>query len=151
MSKAELPHEAETAATAARDPEDFYGGALRRIRNIMLVLAAPVAVLAGWRYGVRFGLGFALGAGIAYVNFLWLQRGVTTLGEQITQPGARITSRGVVLRFLLRYVLIAAAAYVIVKSSPGSLYGLFAGLFLPVAAILCEALYETAVALRRGV
>ena len=47
-----------------------------------------------------------------------------------------------VLRFLLRYVLMALGAYVIFTVSPASLYGLFAGLFLPVAAIACEATYE---------
>ena len=47
------------------------------------------------------------------------------------------------MRFLLRYVLMALGAYVIFTVSPASLYGLFAGLFLPVAAIACEAAYET--------
>ena len=37
-----------------------------------------------------------------------------------------------VLRFLLRYVLMGLAAYVIFTVSPASLYGFFAGLFLPV-------------------
>ena len=57
---------------------------------------------------------------------------------------------GVVLRFLLRYVLMGLAAYAILSVSPASLYGLFAGLFLPVAAIACEAAYEAYVAVARG-
>jgi hypothetical protein len=36
----------------------------------------------------------------------------------------------------------AIVAFVILTVSRESLYGLFAGLFLPVAAILCEAVYE---------
>ena len=51
--------------------------------------------------------------------------------------------------FLARYAIVAAAAYVIFRSSRGALGGLLAGLFLPVAAIFCEAFYEVAVALRR--
>jgi hypothetical protein len=44
----------------------------------------------------------------------------------------------------------ALAAYAIFKFSPASLYGLFAGLFLPVGAIMCEAAYELYAALRHG-
>jgi hypothetical protein len=45
----------------------------------------------------------------------------------------------------------AVGAYVILTVSPASLNGLLAGLFLPVAAILCEAGYEVYAALIRGV
>jgi len=38
--------------------------------------------------------------------------------------------------------LMAIAAFVILTVSRDSLYGFFAGLFLPVAAILCELGYE---------
>ncbi len=55
------------------------------------------------------------------------------------------------VRFLLRYVLMGVGAYVILSVSPASLYGFLAGLFLPVAAIACEAAYELYVALARGV
>jgi hypothetical protein len=57
----------------------------------------------------------------------------------------------VLLRFVLRYVLIAAAAYAIFKSSDMSLYGLCAGLSLPVGAVLIEAAYAMYGALRRGI
>jgi hypothetical protein len=60
------------------------------------------------------------------------------------------SSSGVVTRFLLRYALIAVAAYGIFRSSADSVYGLFVGLFLPVGAILIEAVYATYGALRRG-
>jgi hypothetical protein len=56
-----------------------------------------------------------------------------------------------VLRFLLRYALMGMGAYVIFTFSPASLYGLFAGLFLPVAAIVCEAAYEAWTAVVRGI
>jgi hypothetical protein len=57
---------------------------------------------------------------------------------------------GIVSRFLLRYALMAVAAYVIFSVSPASLNGLLAGLFLPVAAIVCEAVCELYAALGRG-
>jgi hypothetical protein len=54
----------------------------------------------------------------------------------------------VVLRFLLRYVLVAIACFVILICFKSSVYGLLGGLFLMVAAILCEAAYEAVAALR---
>ena len=55
------------------------------------------------------------------------------------------------MRFVLRYLAVACAAYVILTSYPASLYGFLVGLFLPVAAILCEAAYELYTALARGI
>jgi hypothetical protein len=46
--------------------------------------------------------------------------------------------------------LLGAAAYGILTSFPASLRGLFAGLFLPVGAIACEAGYELYVAIARN-
>jgi hypothetical protein len=67
------------------------------------------------------------------------------------QSGTPASSRGVVHRFILRYFLMAFIAFAILTVSRESLYGLFAGLFLPVGAILCEAGYETYKALTRGI
>ncbi len=141
-----LTTEAERSAAA----EIFYAGALRRIRGIMLVIgpAAAVGVWAG--LGWRFGLGFLVGCAIAYLNFHWLKVAVIGLADRVTSTGRRASGGGILARFLLRYFLIALAAYVIFRVSVASLYGLLAGLFLPVAAIFCEAIYEAYVALRRG-
>jgi ATP synthase I subunit len=97
----------------------------------------PTGVLGGWRIGV----GFAIGAVVAYLNFYWLERGVAGLVQLTIQRGAPAPSAPVVRRFLLRYFLMALVAFVILTVSRESLYGLFAGLLLPVAAILCEAVY----------
>jgi hypothetical protein len=128
----------------------FYSGALPRIFRFMIVLAF-VCSLAAWQlYGRRVMLGVACGCAISYLNFHWLKRVLTNLADRISPSAPRRSSKGVVLRFLLRYFLMALAAYVIFNVSPASLYGLFAGLFLPVAAIACEAAYEAYVALARG-
>ena len=130
--------------------EFFYSGALPRISRFMIVIAV-VCSLAAWPlYGKQVMLGVACGCAISYLNFHWLKRVLTNLADRISPSGSRGSSRGVVLRFLLRYFLMALAAYVIFSVSPASLYGLFAGLFLPVAAIACEAAYEAYVALSRG-
>ncbi len=128
----------------------FYARVLPRIRRFMIGLALPVAVFVLLRFGWKIGLGFVVGCTIAYVNFYWLKRVVTGLADKVTATGKRPSSAGIVLRFVGRYLLMALAAYAIFKISPASLYGLFAGLFLPVGAIMCEAGYELYAALRHG-
>jgi ATP synthase I subunit len=129
---------------------EFYSGALRRISRSMIVLAVAGSGVAWLGFGWRIALGFACGCAIAYLNFHWLERVVAALADRITESGRRQSSKGIVVRFLLRYFLMGLGAYVIFTVSPASLYGLFAGLFLPVAGIACEAAYELYVALARG-
>lgn len=116
----------------------------------MLVMMVLFPCAAWWRFGWRTALGLACGCMVAYLNFHWLKRGVEGLADRIAEAGKAQSSKGIVLRFLLRYVLMGLAAYGILTVSPASLYGLLGGLFLPVAAIACEAAYEAYVALARG-
>ena len=131
--------------------EAFYAGALERISRIMIALAVVLGAATLGRYGWRVSLGFACGCAVAYLNFHWLERVVVALADRAAEPGRATSSKGMVLRFLLRYVLMALGAYAIFTVSPASLYGLFAGLFLPVGAIACEAAYEVWVAVARGI
>jgi hypothetical protein len=116
----------------------------------MAGLALVLSAAAWWRFGRWSALGFALGCAIAYLNFHWLKSGVNGLADRVTNAGKSQSGTGIVARFLLRYVLLGAAAYVILTSFPASLSGLFAGLCLPVGAIACEAAYELYVAVFRG-
>ncbi len=128
----------------------FYSGAIGRITNFMPMLALVGIVICWWLAGGMFAAGFVIGCLIAYVNFYWLKRVVSALADRVTQSGRSESGRAAFTRFLLRYALITAVAYVILRVSTRSLYGMLAGLFLPVAAIACEAFYEVYVALRRG-
>jgi ATP synthase I chain len=120
---------------------DFYARALDRIQKFMLALGVAALITAFGFFGLRTGMGFTLGAAIAYLNFYWLKKVVAGLGE-LTNPSGSESGRKIVHRFVLRYVLMAIVAFVILTVSRESLYGLFAGLFLPVTAMLCEAVYE---------
>ena len=150
------PKPTDQAATSrgpnieAAPADDFYSGAVGRIRVFMAALALVLSAAAWWSFGRRSALGFALGCAIAYLNFHWLKRGVSGLADRVTNAGKPQSGSGIVARFLLRYVLLGAAAYVILTSFPASLRGLFAGLCLPVGAIACEAVYELYVAVFRG-
>jgi hypothetical protein len=132
------------------ESELFYSDALDRIRWFMIGAAVVFTLATLLSYGWRQALGMALGCTIAYVNFHWLKRVVNAMADRITNEGRRQSGWGIVLRFLLRYVLMGLAAYAILSVSPASLYGLLTGLFLPVAAIACEAGYELYVTVARG-
>jgi len=129
----------------------FYAGALSRIRNSMIVLALILSAEAWWKFGRSSALGCLCGCIIAYLNFHWLKSGVAGLADRVTHSGEPQSAKGMVARFLLRYLLLGAAAYGILTSFPASLKGLFVGLFLPVGAIACEAAYELYVAVTREV
>lgn len=120
----------------------FYAGALDRIRYSMVGIAVVLSAAAWWKFGRSAALGFLCGSVIAYLNFHWLKSGVSGLADRVTLSGKSQSGFGIVARFLLRYVLLGVAAYGILTSFPASLRGLFAGLFLPVGAIACEAVYE---------
>ncbi len=148
-----LPHQSQTEAELAQaaTAEQFYSGALHRIGYFMAVLAPLLAAVSWWRFGLRPTVGFGFGCGVAYVNFYWLKRAIAGFVDRATGAATSQSGTGIVFRFLLRYVLMALGAYVILTVSPASLNGLLAGLFLPVAAIISEALYELYAALVRGV
>ncbi len=130
--------------------ESFYSGALARIPPLHDRASGDSSAATWLRYGWRIAPGFACGCAIAYLNFHWLERVVSALADRATQTAYKQSSGGIVFRFLVRYFLMAAAAYAIFSVSPASLYGLFAGLFLPVGGIACEAGYELYMALTRG-
>jgi len=145
----QIPTEIDLAQAAAA--EHFYSGALHRIGHFMAVLSPLLAAAAWWKFGLRTALGFVFGCGIDYVNFYWLKRVIAGFVDRATGTATSQSGQGIVFRFLVRYVLMAVGAYVILTVSPASLNGLLAGLFLPVAAIACEAVYELYAALARGV
>jgi hypothetical protein len=122
------------------DPDQlFLDRALGRIHNFMAVLGAAGMIASGLYGGWRWMVGFLLGAGAAWINFRWLKRLVNSLGEAAVKkpPKARVAV------FLgLRYLLLAAAGYVILNYSTLSLWAALIGLFVPAAAVILEVLFE---------
>src|SRR5579883_1084523 len=86
----------------------------------MVVLAFALPILAWPLFSTRTALGLACGCLIACFNFLWLKRGVEALADRVVGEGKAPGGKGVVARFLLRYVLMAIGAYVILSVSPRS-------------------------------
>jgi hypothetical protein len=128
--------------------EQFFADVYRRLvaNMVALLLVGFPAVWIG--AGGAMALVFILGSAIAIINFHWLRRSIEAMGARYDRTGRAPSRAGIILRFVLRYLLIAAAAYVILKSTANSLNGLFFGLSLPVGAILIEAFYQVVAALR---
>jgi hypothetical protein len=116
---------------------ETYQRVFRRVyRNIVLVSLAGAAVAAAWR-GWLVALLFLLGAAASYFSFSWLHQVVGSFG-----PDAQPTRKRIYFFFALRYLLLGVGAYAIVRFFGVSALAALAGLFVPVAAIICEILYE---------
>ena len=129
--------------------ETFYSGAIPRIGRLILWLGLPWTVVAFAWMGWKGAIGAAAGTLAGYESFVSLARAVNGLADRVTNAGSTESGKGIVVRFVARYALVAAAAYVIFTVSRVALYGFIAGLCLPVLAMMCEAGYELTVALRR--
>lgn len=129
---------------------EFYSRAYPRILRFMLGMGIVSLILLFARFGRAVALGFLIGAVISGLNFYWLKQVVSALADGITESFQRGSATGVIIRFLARYVLIAVIAYAIFSSSTINIYGFFAGLFLPVAAMFGEAFFELYAAMRHG-
>ena len=144
--------------TGAREPsnlvedaaERFYAGAADRILRLILAVGVALIVPCWLRFGNAAALGFMLGIALSWLNFHWLSQAIRGLADRVVNAHSRERGGRIVLRFLLRYFLIGVAAYVIFLGWSSALYGLLAGLCLPVAAMMLEAGYEAYVALHRG-
>jgi len=121
------------------DEELFLGRAMGRIQVLMATLSAAGAIAAFIYGGWRWAVGFALGAGASLVNFRWLKQLADSLGEAVTGKRPKVRVAVIVG---LRYLLLGAAGYVILKFTTLSLAAGFIGLFVPVAAVTLEILFE---------
>jgi ATP synthase I chain len=135
---------------SANPAEQFFRAAYQRIVRLLLFLLPCLVILLWSFFNRRFAVGFLVGGAIAIVNFLSLKRLVIAFADRVIASSGERRSSGLVLRFLLRYGLVAVAAYAIFKSSAMSAYGLLAGLGSPAVAIMIEAGYELYGSLRRG-
>ncbi len=111
--------------------------ALGRIRRLMVWLAVlGTAALGLWK-GPAWAAGFLAGALAAMLNFRWLER--VAAGLDPARGTRRL--RWAVL-FGLRYVLLGAGGYAIVKVFGFSGLAILTGLLAAAAAVLAELIYE---------
>jgi hypothetical protein len=117
--------------------EDVYRRAVGRILRFMKILTAIGTLVAfAWRGG-RAGVGFLFGAAIAWIGFLFLKRMVDSLGA--APPKA--STRGAVL-LGSRYLILGGLAYAILRLTGVNTLAAVTGLFVSLAAVLIEILFE---------
>jgi hypothetical protein len=127
----------------------IYERIIPRVLRNMLVVSVLLVGPAFWFYGWAGSIGFAFGAAVSYVNLRSLTRGVEGLADRIVNRNSRDRGGLIILRFVVRYGLVGAAAYAIFKSSPTAFRGFLWGLCVPVAALMAEAAWEGYTAFRR--
>jgi hypothetical protein len=131
------------------DIDKNYERIIPRVLRNMLVASALLLAPVFWFYGWPGSIGFAFGAAVSYVNFRSLTLGVEGLADRIVNRDSREKGGRIILRFLVRYGLVAAAAYAIFKGSSLAFRGFLWGLCVPVAALMAEAVWEGYMAFRR--
>ena len=111
----------------------------RRVwRNIFAVVAIAV-VIAAFTADLKFMLGLVLGGALALLNYKWLHsslRAVLAAGSQKAPPGT-------IIKFVVRWLVIAAVAWAANKTGYFDAVAILAGLFAPAVAVMIEAAYAT--------
>ena len=117
-----------------RSDQEFYERAIRRIKRIILVLGLTGALaLCIWK-DLRFGCGFLIGAAASYLSFWRWERVVEAIVTGKTRQPA--------WRFVLRFIVLLAAGYVIIRITSLNLTAAAMALLLPGAAVTVEMIYD---------
>jgi hypothetical protein len=135
-------HPDPSAESRNRDEDLTFERFIPRVLRNILLAGLLLVVPAFWFYGWIGSLGFAFGAAVSYINFRSLTTGVEGLADRIVNLNSREKGGWIVFRFIVRYGLVAGAAYAIFISSVTAFYGFLWGLCVPVAALLIEAARE---------
>ena len=108
---------------------------LERIWKAMAAVAAGGAIILFAWHGWTWSSGWLLGSAVSALNFRWLKQLTDAIGGPAAKPRKAV--------FLgMRYLLLGGGAYVILKYSAISLPAALAGLFVSVAAVIVEILFE---------
>ena len=116
------------------DDLGFYDRSLRRLDRIALVLAGSIVVAMTVREGWRGGLGAGGGAAFALYSFrTWKRVASAVTGETAPRPQSAL---------LVRFTVLAATLFVIIRYFGVSAWAVLAGLLVSVAAVVIEIVYE---------
>jgi hypothetical protein len=117
----------------------------RRIAWLTLAIGAVAALATGLSYRWIWAAGLLIGAGLAWLNFRWLRRGMDALVEAANAQAGAVKTRvpvGTYFRALFRYGLIAFIVYVIFKLLGIPLVSMVLGLLALGAAAIAASVYE---------
>jgi hypothetical protein len=112
----------------------FYDRFIRRVTWIMLVLAIAASAVLVITKGIRIGLAFLIGATVSCGSFWGWRQLVDALA-----PGPKKRSS---FPFVLRILLLMAAAYAIIRFLGLNVAAAASGLLVSAAAVLLELIFE---------
>jgi small-conductance mechanosensitive channel len=114
----------------------------RRIARFTLIVGGLASVGAGFLFSIRVGAGVLVGALLAWINFRWLERAMSSVARAATAQAGSPEARVPVTSYLgmfARYALIAAVVYVIFSRLRIPVLSMLVGLCaLGVAAMLAS-------------
>ena len=105
-----------------------------RLPRWMLAVAGVGTVTILVSTHVRFGAGFAIGAGLAILSYLWLHQGV----KAVMSAGQMRPSAALFAKILIRYPLAFAVVFLFYKTGWLPFQAILAGLFVPLGGVLIE-------------
>jgi|GEM_PF-2022386 len=116
----------------------------RVLRNLVAVVAIAV-VIAAIAADLKVMLGLVLGGGLALLNYKWLHSSlaaVMAVGNEKAPPGT-------IIKFVVRWLVIAAIAWAANKTGYFDAVGILAGLLAPAGAVIVEAAYVACKSLKK--
>lgn len=131
----------------APDGTSISSRALLRIGWFTLCLGLAASVPVAVMISGRAGFGLAVGTLLAWLNYRWLEQGVSALARVAIAQHESAKVRvpvSVYVKWAGRYVLIGVVAYVIVKFFSVPVWSILAGLLSLGAAAIVEGIYEVA-------
>jgi ATP synthase I chain len=129
------PPSSESEELIFADPAAIERRVWRNIFIVIFLAVITAAVLAD----LKFMLGIALGGALALLNYKWLHaslRGILAVGSTKTPPGTT-------MKFVTRWLVIAAAAWAAYQTGYFDAVAILSGLFAPALAVIMEAAYVT--------
>lgn len=121
--------------------DDFPERAVARIDRWMAYITAAGIIIAFAGGGWPGAVGFLIGAIASFLNFRWLTRLVNALSQAQAGQGKPRWKRYAIIMGL-RYLLLCVGAYVILNYTILSLPAALTGLFISVAAVIVEIVFE---------
>ncbi len=116
-----------------------------RITYLIPSFGLSASLLAGLLHHWDWATGIALGAGLAWLNFRWLKRGLYAFTTTAVSRSDQQNTRPPVATYLaaaFRYVLIGVSVYVIFKYLRVPLVSIFLGLCAFAAATIAASVWE---------
>jgi hypothetical protein len=104
-----------------------------------MLLCGFLALTVILLYGLyRIAISFALGAALGILNYYWLHEAV----EALVKAGQSRIPNSVVAKFLIRYPVAFGLVLLVFKTGWLPPMAILAGLFVPVAGVLIEAIIQ---------